>query len=305
VIRALLTGAGGQVGAEVARELEGRAEVVALDRAGLDLARPDEIARRIREARPDLIVNAAAYTAVDRAESEEDAAHAVNAVAPGVMAEEARRAGALLVHFSTDYVFDGTQTRPYMETDATRPLGAYGRSKLEGERAVAASGCAHLILRTSWVYGPRGKNFLLTMLRLAATQEELRVVDDQHGAPTSSRQLARAVAAILTAGDPSRQIEAGDLARIAAAQGLYHASAAGDTTWFGFAQAIFAARARRPGAAFSSPRLLAIPTREYPTPARRPAYSLLSNAKLERVFDVRLGDWRSGLEETLSALPGG
>jgi dTDP-4-dehydrorhamnose reductase len=305
VIRALLTGSGGQVGAEVARELEGRAEVIALDRAGLDLARPDDIARRIREARPDLIVNAAAYTAVDRAETEEDVAHAVNAVAPGVMAEEAKRAGALLLHFSTDYVFDGTQTRPYMETDATRPLGAYGRSKLEGERAVAASGCAHLILRTSWVYGPRGKNFLLTMLRLAATQEELRVVDDQHGAPTSSRQLARAVAAILTGGDPSRQIEAADLARIAAAQGLYHASAAGDTTWFGFAQAIFAARARRPGAAFSSPRVLAIPTREYPTPARRPAYSLLSNAKLERVFDVRLGDWRPGLEETLSALPGG
>lgn len=304
MIRALVTGVGGQVGAEVARELDGRAEVVALDRAGLDLSRPAEIAQRIREAKPDVIVNAAAYTAVDRAEADEDAARAVNAVAPGVIAEEAKRAGALLVHFSTDYVFDGTGSRPYVETDATQPLSAYGRTKLEGERAVAESGCAHLILRTSWVYGARGRNFLLTMLRLAASQEELRVVDDQHGAPTASRELARAVVGIFTGGDASRPIESRDLARAADASGLYHASAAGETTWFGFAQAIFAERARYPGNAFSPPRLVAIPTHEYPTPARRPAYSVLSNAKLERVLGVRLGDWRAGLAETFSALPG-
>ena len=193
MIRVLVTGAGGQVGAQVALELHGIANVVAHDRTTLDLTHPDEIVARIREARPDVIVNAAAYTAVDRAETDEELANTVNGVAPGIIAGEAKRAGALLLHFSTDYVFDGTANRPYVETDAVSPLGAYGRTKLAGERAVAASGCAYLTLRTSWVYGARGKNFMLTMLRLAAMQPELRVVDDQRGAPTSSGQLARAV----------------------------------------------------------------------------------------------------------------
>jgi len=301
MIRVLVTGAGGQVGAEVARELGGIAEVVAHERSTLDLARPDEIVARIREARPAVIVNAAAYTAVDRAETDEDLANTVNGVAPGIMAGEAKRAGALLVHFSTDYVFDGSATRPYVETDPVAPLGAYGRTKLAGERALEASGCAYLTLRTSWVYGARGKNFLLTMLRLAATQAELRVVDDQRGAPTSSRQLARAVRELFTGAD-ARAIEAKDVARAKDAGGLYHASAAGEVTWCGFAREIFAARARAVNGALAAPRVIAIATRDYPTPARRPAYSVLSSARLALTLGVRIPDWREGLEETLSEL---
>ena len=198
----------------------------------------------------------------------------------------------------------GHLTIPYVEGDAVNPLGAYGRSKLAGERSVAASGCAHLTLRTSWVYGPLGKNFMLTMLRLAATQEELRVVEDQRGAPTSSLQLARAVRELFTRSEAARAIEASDVARIKDAAGLYHASAAGETTWFDFAREIFAARARASHGAFTAPRVIPIATREYPTPARRPAYSVLSSAKLEKSLGVRIGDWRSGLEEALSALPG-
>jgi len=293
-MRVLLTGARGQVGAELARALEGRAEVIAHDRASLDLSDPDAIRARVREARPAVIANAAAYTAVDRAESEPDAARAANALAPGILAEEARRAGALLVHYSTDYVFDGTKIEPYVETDPTGPVSVYGRTKLEGERAIAASGCAHAILRTSWVYAPRGKNFLLTMLALAAKQREIRVVDDQRGAPTSAAQIARATVELLDGG----------VERIAAAPGIYHATARGETTWFGFAQAIFDAWSRRAGASFMPPKVVPIPTSEYPTPARRPAYSVLSNAKLERTFGVRLPDWRQGLDEVLSALPG-
>jgi dTDP-4-dehydrorhamnose reductase len=302
VIRALLTGCRGQVGTDLARVLEGRAEVLAHDHASLDLADPDAIVARMREARPDVILNAGAYTAVDKAESDLEAAHAVNARAPGLLGEEAKRCGALLVHFSTDYVFDGTKRSAYVETDPTAPVNAYGASKLDGERAVAQSGCDHLILRTSWVYAAHGKNFLLTMLRLAATRDEIRVVDDQRGAPTASRQIARAVAHLLGAQEPARPIERGGLERLRAASGVYHATAAGETSWFEFAQAIFAGRAERQGRAFQSPRLVAISTREYPTPARRPAYSVLSNAKLAATFGVRLGDWREGLRETLSAL---
>lgn len=303
MIRALVTGAGGQVGAQVARVLAGRAEVIAHDRASLDLSDAARLAARIREARAELIVNAAAYTAVDRAESEEPLARAVNAIAPGVIAAEAKRSGALLVHFSTDYVFDGAKAGPYVETDPPNPLNAYGRTKLEGERNIAQSGCAHLILRTSWVYGPRGKNFLLTMLKLGETRDELRVVDDQRGAPTSSLQLARALARLLARDDSPRPITLGDLGRLGEAPGVYHATASGETTWHGFATAIFEA-ARSAGVATGSPRVVAIPTREYPTPARRPANSVLSTAKLDETFGVRLEDWRAGLAETLSALRG-
>ena len=300
MIRVLVTGSRGQVGAEVARALAGRAEVIAHERATLDLARPDEIRASIRAARPDVIVNAAAYTAVDRAESERDAAHVVNAEAPGEIAAEARRAGALLVHYSTDYVFDGASLGPYVEGDAPHPLNVYGETKLAGERAIEASGAAYLILRTSWVYGPSGRNFLLTILSAAATKPELRVVDDQRGAPTSSLALARATAEILSARGTGA-IDAGSLAAAKERSGLYHASARGETSWHGFAQAILERRARRSD--FRMPALIAIPTREYPTPARRPANSMLSNAKLEAAFGVRFADWREGLDEVFSVLP--
>lgn len=302
MITALVTGCRGQVGAELVRNLEGRAQVVAHDRGSLDLADRDAIARRVREARPRLILNAGAYTAVDKAEAELDAARAVNGIAPGVLAAEAKRAGALLIHFSTDYVFDGTKPEPYVESDPTSPVNAYGLTKLEGENAVAQSGCDHLILRTSWVFGPHGRNFMLTMLKLAASQTEIRVVDDQHGAPTSSRQIGRAVVDLLLGADGARPVAEADIARLRAGSGLYHATAAGATSWFGFAQAIFAARAREPGLAFNAPRLVAISTREYPTPAPRPANSRLACDKLAQRFGVRIADWRDGLREALSAL---
>ncbi|MDQ3026482.1 MAG: dTDP-4-dehydrorhamnose reductase [Pseudomonadota bacterium] len=305
MIRVLVTGARGQVGAEVARELDGRATVLAYDRFTLDLAQPDQLAGRVRAARPDVIVNAAAYTAVDAAEADVDRARAVNAIAPGVIAEEAKRANALLIHFSTDYVFDGRKAAPYIEADATNPLGAYGRTKLEGERAVAASGCRHLILRTSWVYGPHGKNFLLTMLRLGATRPELRVVDDQRGAPTSSRSLARLVRELLDRDGDMDAIQRAEVDQLGAASGLYHATADGTTTWFGFAAAIFDEAARQGRLVAPVPRLVPIATRDYPTPAKRPANSVLSSARLESAFGVRIPGWRRGLEETVSALPGG
>ena len=301
MIRVLVTGAGGQVGTDVARVLEGRAEVIAQARATTDLSDPAQLVARIREAAPQVIVNAAAYTAVDRAESEPEAAHTVNGVAPGLIAREARRTGALMVHFSTDYVFDGTKRTPYVETDAPNPLGAYGRSKLEGERAVQDSGAAAIVLRTAWVYAPHGRNFMLTMLRLAAKGEALRVVDDQRGAPTTSLAIARAVAEILSGGAKDGTIDAASVAKAAAGSGLYHASAGGETSWFGFAQAIFAERARTtPG--FVAPKLSPITTADYPTPARRPAYSVLDNGKLQRAFGVSLGGWREGLAQAISTL---
>jgi dTDP-4-dehydrorhamnose reductase len=227
VIRVLVTGARGQVGTEVARELGGRAEVIAHDRATLDLAKPPDITARVREARPDVIVNCAAYTAVDRAESEPGLAHAVNGVAPGILGEAAKAAGALLVHYSTDYVFDGTKRAAYVESDATNPLSAYGRTKLEGEQAIARSGCRHVILRTSWVYGPHGANFMLTMLRLAATRDELRIVDDQRGAPTSARAIARLTRELLDRDGDTDQLTRAEVDQVAAHPGIYHATAAG------------------------------------------------------------------------------
>ena len=304
MIRALVTGARGQVGAEVVRELEGRAHVIARDRAGLDLADPASIRAGVRAARPDVIVNCAAYTAVDRAETDREAAHAVNAVGPGVLAEEARACGALLVHFSTDYVYDGAKLTPYIEADAVNPLSVYGETKLAGERAIAATGALHLILRTSWVYGPRGRNFLLTMLRLGRERRELRIVDDQRGAPTSSRALARLVRDLLDRNGDIDQISREEVDHLAEGSGTYHASAAGETTWFGFAQAIFDEALRQRRLDFAPPRLTAIATHEYPTPARRPANSVLSNAKLQAAFGAAIPDWRQGLVEAVSALPG-
>jgi dTDP-4-dehydrorhamnose reductase len=301
VIRVLVTGARGQVGAAVAGALAGRAEVRAHDRATLDLASPDALRAFVRAERPQLIVNAAAYTAVDRAESEPEAARAVNALAPAVLAEEARRLGALLVHYSTDYVFDGTRSTPYVEDDAAHPLGAYGRTKLEGEQAIAASGCRHLVLRTSWVYAPRGKNFLLTMLQLAGTREEVRVVDDQVGAPTSSLQLARATLAILAGGAPG-PLPAAGLEHAAACSGLYHATAAGAVSWHGFAAAIFERWTALSPQPFRAPRLVAIASRDYPTPTARPANSRLDCSRLAGTFGVRMEPWEEGLEEVLRVL---
>lgn len=299
MIRVLLTGAAGQVGSELARALEGRAEVVAHDRGTLDLADGKAVAHAVRETKPALILNAAAYTAVDKAESEEAGAMAVNGTAPGILAQEAKACGALLVHYSTDYVFDGTKDSPYVETDATAPLGAYGRTKLEGERSIAASGCDHLILRTSWVFAPHGHNFVRTMLRLGETRRELRVVADQRGSPTSARDLARATLRIL-AGDGA--LTAAGLQRVRGAGGIYHATASGVTTWHAFAQQIFSEWAWRKGGAFVAPRVVPITTAEYPAAARRPACSVLSNEKLLRVFGVALPGWRAGLGDALGEL---
>ena len=301
-MRILLTGSNGQVGTEVARQLAGRADVVALDRAALDLADAAQVRARVREARPDAIVNAAAYTAVDKAESEPGLARAINATAPGILGEEARRCGAVLLHYSTDYVFDGTKQGAYVEDDPVCPVNTYGRTKLEGELAIAASGCDHLILRTEWVYGPHGRNFMLTMLKLAQSRPELRVVDDQHGAPTSSLQLGRLTRERLLGADG--KMDQAALDRLRAASGVYHATAAGETTWCGFARAIFAQRARQLGEVFKAPTVTPIASSEYPTPARRPANSVLSGEKLRSRFGLGLADWREGLAESISALQG-
>ncbi len=279
-MRILLTGANGQVGSELRRSLAPLGEVVAFDRAGLDLAQPDVLIARVRDVAPQAIVNAGAYTGVDKAESEPEQASAINALAPRVLAEEAKRLGASLVHYSTDYVFDGEKAGPYAEADPPNPLGVYGRSKLEGERAIIASGCRHLTLRTSWVYGTRGRNFLLTMLRFAGEGRALRVVDDQIGAPTWCREIADATATLLARPDLPAP----------GADGLYHLSAGGFTSWFGFARAIFdSPELARLGIA--RPALEAIPTSEYPTPARRPHNSRLDCGRLAHQAGVRLAPW--------------
>ena len=282
----LLTGAAGQLGFELQRSLAPHGEVVALGRRELDMSDAGAIADTVRARRPQLIVNAAAYTAVDRAESDAAAAHAINATAPAVLASEARRLGATLIHFSTDYVFDGIATTPYTEQATPRPLSVYGRSKLDGEQAIESSGCAHLIFRTSWVYGERGGNFLLTMQRLARERDELRVVDDQIGVPNWSRDLAAAVARVVAVG----------AAALVEKSGIYHLSAHGPTSWFAFARAIIGDVAR--------PRVVPITTAEYPTPARRPAYGVLATAKFETTFGFALGDWRDALQRCLDAQRG-
>jgi len=279
-LRILLTGRNGQVGWELQKALAPLGELTALGRAELDLRDAGRIREAVRASNADAIVNAAAYTAVDKAESEREAAFAVNATAPGVLAEEAKRSGALLVHYSTDYVFDGEKPAPYVEEDEPNPINAYGASKLAGERAIAASGCRTLILRTSWVYGPRGANFYLTMLRLARERPELRVVDDQVGAPTSSLAIARATAQLLRPG----------------AHGLYHLSAAGRTSWCGFARAILAR------AGIATP-VVAIRTEDYPAPAKRPRNSRLDCSRLRADFGVALAPWEEGLAEVTLAAP--
>lgn len=286
----LLLGANGQVGWELRRTLAPLGPVRALERAEADLADPDSLRRAVRETAPSLIVNAAAYTAVDRAEGDEALARAINANAPGILAEEARRLGIALVHYSTDYVFDGAGGRPTTESDPTAPLNAYGRTKLAGEVAIRESGCAHLILRTSWVYSMRGANFLLTVRRLAAELEEMRIVADQIGAPTWARGIAEATALVLArCGAP------GDAGTLAEKGGLYHMTAAGETSWHGLAEAIVDWM-RATGQPVRCKKIHPIPTSDYPTPAKRPANSLLDCSRLEEVFGIVMPDWREMLE---------
>jgi dTDP-4-dehydrorhamnose reductase len=297
--RILITGATGQVGWQLQRTLAPLGEVIAWTHIQVNFADPEPTTNAIRQLAPDIVVNAAAYTAVDKAESEPDLAHTVNAVIPGRIAEELARSGGWLIHYSTDYVFDGRKPAPYLEDDTTGPLSVYGQTKLAGEQNIAATGCRHVILRTSWVYDIRGKNFLRTVLRLAREQTELRMVSDQFGAPTWARAIAEATAHVL-----AQCLEAGE----GGPGGIYHLSAAGKTSWAGFAQQIleeYESLAEWPadtgewGSPLLAKRVVPIATKDYPTPARRPANSLLSNDKLVREFGLSLPDWQIQLKLAL------
>ena len=292
--RILILGNAGQLGRELEQIFASVGPIVAVDRESVDLADPDQTRDLVRRAAPDIILNAAAYTAVDRAESEMALAHAINALAPRVLAEEAAERNSLLVHYSTDYVFDGGKQEPWTEADAPSPLSVYGASKLAGEQAIQNSRARHLIFRTSWIYGPHGNNFLLTMLRLAAERDSLSIVDDQFGAPTTSIELARVTHAIVTG------VLAGRFGVAADWSGLYHMTCAGSVSWFGFAQAIFARASEQLGV--KAPELIPIGTKDYPTPAARPRNSVLSNAKLHARFGVQLPTWQSALDEVIAHL---
>jgi dTDP-4-dehydrorhamnose reductase len=284
--RTLLTGGNGQVGRALRLTLPQSATLLTPDRGMLDLANPDNIRSIVRDCRPTLIINAAAYTAVDRAETEADLAMAVNGIAPGVLAEEAKRINATLVHYSTDYVFDGSKPTAYTEADIPNPLNVYGTTKLAGEQAVQAVGAAHYILRTSWVYAAEGANFLNTILRLARERPELRIVDDQTGAPTWARAIAEMTLQILGArNDANPQ------------HGLYHLTASGAVTWCGFARAILDETQKISGA--SPPLLTPITTAEYPLPARRPVNSRLDTSRLTATFGIRPAPWQDMLVQCL------
>lgn len=291
--RLLVFGRSGQLGWELSHKLSCLGAVKTVGSSEVDFANPDAIRQAIRDFEPSIIVNAAAYTAVDKAESEPEAAWAINAMAPGVLAEESKRIGSLLVHYSTDYVFDGSKDGLYVESDATNPLNEYGKSKLGGEKAIAAVGGDSLILRTSWVYAARGTNFLLTMLRLAKEKPELRIVNDQTGAPTSSECIAQTTAHILG------QILSGQ--GLLGRGGLYHLTCAGATTWFGFAEEFLSKTFRESGA--PHPKLIPIPTSQFPRPAKRPSNSRLSCARLEEAFGVKMPAWQTSLSFVLETLP--
>jgi dTDP-4-dehydrorhamnose reductase len=298
----LLTGKTGQVGSELLRLLPPLGEVVAPDRRELDLLDANSIRRVVREIRPEIIVNAAAYTTVDGAETQKAEAAAINAGAPAIFAEEAKKIGAVIVHYSTDYIFDGSKSEPYEEKDLANPINVYGKTKFAGEQAIRASDVPHLVLRTAWVYAMQGRNFLLTILRLAAEREELRIVRDQFGAPTCSRDIADATVKILT--QLNRQGGASpSLSRVG---GVYHLTAAGTASWYDFACTIIeeAAHISREvpwfaeatcGRPIIARRIVPITTAEFPTPASRPAYSVLSNARFNRTFGFALPDWRAQL----------
>ncbi len=292
--RILIVGSTGQVGVELQRSFAGMGEIFKRDRKQVDLSRPDEIRSMMRTVAPHVVLNAAAYTAVDRAEAEPETASAINAIAPGILAEEAHRLDALLVHFSTDYVFDGSKRTPWLETDSPNPLSVYGASKLAGDRAIEQVGGKYLIFRTSWVYGPHGNNFLFTMLRLGRERQHLKIVDDQIGAPTTSCELAEASHAIVASVLGGKHGEPMDW------RGLYNMTCGGSVSWCGFARAIF----DRAGdlSQGNRPEILPIPTSEYPTAARRPMYSVLSNEKLHRQFGVKLPGWENALDCVIDKL---
>ena len=289
-LKILISGKTGQVAVELQKHLAGLGELIVLGRDVLDLSQPDQIRAQVRAHKPDLLIIAAAHTAVDQAENEPELAFAINASAPGVFAEEAAALGIPLIHYSTDYVFDGSKPAPYTEDDATNPLGVYGKSKLAGELAIAASGAQHLILRTSWVYSTHGKNFLLTMQRLLQERSELRVVADQIGAPTWAGTIAQSTRALI------ERWQSGD----AAAWGTYHLTASGETSWFGFTQAI-AGHLTAQGKACAT--LEPIPASAYPTPAARPQNSRLDCSKLAREWGVTQPDWEAALSACLAEQP--
>jgi dTDP-4-dehydrorhamnose reductase len=306
-MRILLTGGSGQLGMALRRTLAGFGAVIAPTRAVLDLASADAIIAAVRDVRPDLIINAGAYTAVDQAESEAELAMLVNGLAPRVLADEAKRLNIPVIHYSTDYVFDGAKTAPYVEDDEPAPLNVYGRTKLAGELGVMASGAACLIVRTTWVYASYGRNFLLTMRRLGKEGQEIKVVDDQRGAPTFAPQIAEATAtmiagAIMNESIVNESIVNGsivngtiDMDRFRAIGGLYHLTASGQTTWYGFAQAILAGTD-------ALGRLAPTTTDAFKTPAHRPLNAVLDNGKFARQFGFRLPDWRIGLARCLAEI---
>lgn len=286
-MRILITGQHGQVSRELQRHLQGLGELIVLGRDQLNLANPDQIRQQVRAHRPDLIINAAAHTAVDQAQSEPEVAFAINATAPGVLAEEAKALGIPLIHYSTDYVFDGSKPAPYTEADTPNPLGVYGQSKLAGEQAIAAVGGEHLILRTSWVYSSHGKNFLLTMQRLLQEKPQMRIVADQIGAPTWAGSIASSTRTLIErwqAGEPGEW-------------GVYHLTAGGETSWFGFAQAI-GEHLRQQGKACAD--LEPIPSSAYPTPAKRPLNSRLDCTRLQQQWHVSQPHWQDALRECLA-----
>lgn len=304
----LLMGKTGQLGSELNRLLLKLGEVIALERNELDLRDYEKIREVTRNAKPHLIVNAAAYTAVDAAETDQDNARAVNAEAPRLLAAEAKKLDAVLVHYSTDYVFDGSKKTPYLETDCPNPLNVYGRTKLDGEEAIRNSGASHLIFRTAWVYATHGRNFLLTILRLATEREELKIVADQVGAPTCAADIAAATCEILTeVYEPTK-----DARRLTDVSGTYHMTAAGEASWYDFAKAILENASSAPpalpwfAAATKNRPIIArsiapISTEEFRSPTRRPAYSILCNSRLTQIFDVKLPDWRAQLDRCFTA----
>jgi len=284
----LIIGKNGQIGWELCRTMSTLGNIVALDYPEVDLANPDSLISTIRSVKPSLIINAAAYTAVDKAESEPDLAMTVNGIAPGIIAEEAKRLGAPLVHYSTDYVYDGTKQEPYVEDDATAPLNVYGHTKLVGDEAIQAVGVHHFILRTSWIYGWRGHNFLVTMLRLAREQEEIQVVDDQVGTPNCSRDIAEATGHVVRLGVK------GGTEYFAEHSGIYHLTASGSTSWYGFAKAIFTADPN--SAEHKLKRLIPIASTKYGSKVHRPARSVLDATKFTGEFGYQMPSWKQPLE---------